>query len=137
MPDYTYQVEVNRYFIPTEEINSRGNPVCIPIIIRKMFLATMSSYSSENFPRKIKVVRFVRQNQPFYSISIAKDTVNDFFPLPKLRPDVLKYKKLKRMDEDSFLRYLTSRIGEKAISALHELITKQPDVKKTPMESEW
>jgi hypothetical protein len=122
---YQYEISARMYFVPTEQINSKGNPVCIPVVVRKMFLS--SDKEKFPFPKKIKVVRFFRGDDVKYSVSYPVEPPKELWPLFKLRSDPqTKWKRHETMGEEAFLKYLTFILGGRAPEALNELITRKP-----------
>lgn len=126
IPDYEYEVSSILYFIPTEEINSKGNPKSIPVVVRKMILTCRHESSSFN-PPKIKLTRFTRGEETKYCFSGLVYAPPPMWPTPgqvKIPP---KWKKIASYQEGEALDYLSKLIGAtRAPEAMHELINKIP-----------
>jgi hypothetical protein len=122
---YEYNVFVRRYLVPTNELNSKGNPKCIPIVVRKMSLTKVDNVYG---PEQIRVVRYIRGEEAKYSASQYVPPHPDKCSLLKLRPDPPgKFKKIDTFTEEQCLNFLTIYLGSCAVCALHELITNEPD----------
>lgn len=125
MHHYQYEISARIYFVPTEQLNSKGKPVCRVVVVRKMFLS--SDKEKFPFPKKIKVVRFVRGEDVKYSVSYPVESPKELWPMFKLRPDPEpKWKRHETMSEEAFLKYLTFILGGRAPEAINEFITKKP-----------
>ena len=89
----------------------------------------MLSQDGDGFgPQKIRVVRFIRQEETKYSVSKYVPPHPDKCSLLKLRPDPPgKFKKIDTFKEEQFINFLSMYLGSHVVCALHELITKEPD----------
>lgn len=127
--DYNYEIDVKRYFIPIDELNSKGNPKCIPVVIRKMILTAIDykgAATSNLFPLKIKIVRFVRGGEVRYSVSQLIDHQKTWWE-NKIAEEPTKFKKVETLTEDGCLRYLVHRLGNEAVCAFNKLLTEEPE----------
>lgn len=121
MKTYDYEVVARLIFFPTEELNSKGNPVLMPVVTRKMLL------SPKTASRPIQVVRFSRGGEVRYCFSELVEHKKDRWLMPKLRPDPPpRWKKIHTLNEQDALVYLGKLVGSCAAEAMHELINKEP-----------
>jgi hypothetical protein len=151
----TYTVDVKRYFIETKETNTKGNPVSVPITIRKMFVVDPKPITDSGFYRIVyrarnqyhtttivgprggkKKVRTVIGREVTYSLSALPRIPQSIWTNPSGRCEswYTVGKEYSRKDmgpamtEAEFLRWLTHRMGEaQAKIALHTLLTAEPD----------
>lgn len=118
MSVYNYEINVRRYYIPTEEKNTKGNPVTIPVVIRTMFLLLKCPCNSGLFT-DMRIIRYKRNNNWFYSVSRPVQ-------LPAYLPR--KWKKHETVSEYQFVDWLGRRIGKcEAVLAINRLITEIPN----------
>lgn len=127
MIDYEYEVDSRLYFVPTEEVNSKGNQVTIPIVVRKMFLRLIGETPTSFRPSLIRIVRSVRGEQSRYCVSVLVGPKPEIWPTLQLKPqDKPRWIRKETLDENGVIDYLRKKIGGRAMEALHELLTKQP-----------
>ena len=117
----TYQVEVKRYFVETGQLNKKGNPIRIPVTIRKMYL-----YGNFIGTKQYRVVRTQKRGTLSYTLSAIPDK-KELWPTLKLVPQAEpKYKMERRMNEKEFLGWLSAILKDRAALAFIELCESEP-----------
>lgn len=117
---YDFEVFALLYFVPTEELNSKGNPKTIPVVVRKMILIPRDRASFQ--PLQVKIVRLVRGEVAKYSV---KELVEGETDLWSMKPPPAKWVKVDSFTECEVQDFLARRLGNYATEALHELINKK------------
>lgn len=123
MVNYIYEIDAKLYFVPTDEVNSKGNVVTRLVVVRKMLLTPIVP---GRYP-DVKIVRYTRNRIPWYSRTVKQFPKPELWPTLKLAPDPQpRWKRDGSMSELECLDWLTLNVGQNAVCALHELITTKP-----------
>lgn len=132
---YDYEIDVYMCFVPTKELNSRGNPKCKAIYIRNMYL---TARKPGNFtPDEIKIFSFRRNGENRFSFSKRVEVKKDLWPTLKLiqMHDDRKWKKYQTLDEMDCIIQLEQLLGSDSMIALHDLLETKPE--KRTNDDEW
>ncbi len=120
---FHYKVESNMYFVPTEELNSRGNAKCIPITIRKLLLF---SEVDGFWPKLMRINRYIRKGEIRYTVSKLKEIEVDVWSINK-PPKEPTWVKMENFSEFECLQWLDRVLGSESAEAIHELTSKKPE----------
>ena len=129
---FSYKVEVKRFYIESKtQFTKKGNPVVIPVTIRKMFVTETNPILGSGLSR---IVQLTRNGETTYSLSVIPAIPQSIWANPsgKTEPWFKLGKDYKRdgkpMNKVEFLHWLKVRFGlETAQKAFDALETAQPD----------
>jgi hypothetical protein len=113
--------ECIRYFIETKEVNSKGNPKCMAIDVRKMHL-----YGNFIFTDYFRVVLVKRKGGNFYSVKQRVKPVRAWWDKTPIKDEECKMVKEGSYSRDEFIKWLRFRV-ENPIGACVELETCPPE----------
>lgn len=122
MAESRWFCECQRYFIETNEVNSKGNPRSIPVTVRKMHV--FGEFIVTDYYR-ITLVR--RSGQTYYSVKQRVKPKRAWWDKTPIKDSECKMVKEGSYSRDEFIKWLKPRIVGDAVGAVVELETCPPE----------
>jgi hypothetical protein len=121
--------ECQRYFVPTEKTNSKGNPITMPIEVRKLwlrgrFLARQGDNSHITDTFQVNLIR--RKGQNLYCIKFKKSPDRWWHDKTPIHESEYKWVKQETLGRDAFLAWLKFHVVN-PLAVVVELETCPPE----------
>lgn len=116
-----WECECQRYFIQTDEVNSKGNRKSVPVEVRKMHV-----HGNFIFTDYYRITLVKRKAGNFYSIKQRVKPDRAWWDKTPIKEEECKMVKEGSYSREEFIKWLTPRM-DGALGAVVELETCPPD----------
>ena len=122
MVETKWGCECQRYFIETQEVNKKGNPISVPVEVRKMWISGEFIVTD-----RYRITLMKRHGERFYCVKQRKKPVRPWWDKSPIKDSDYKWVREGTYTRDQFVKWLTARRLVNAESMVVELETCPPD----------